>query len=651
VALERLDRMMNAVGELVINRTRMIGRVAELERLSDVLTLSKTRMQEKVAEFQDKYEFSRIHSGFKPTNLSPAEQARAEYFSVSNQSDFTELEMDRYDDFSILSRSLTEISADITEVLAQLANFVRRVDTDIDEFTKLAHRLQDEITEARMVPIGNLYTRISRTVRDAAKAAGKRVELLLEGSDTELDNNIIQQISDPLIHLVRNAVAHGIEREEDRYECGKSDFGTVTVRAYHRGNHIFVEVEDDGRGIDYERVRKMAVEYGIVYAEQAEGLTQPELLEILFQPGFSTSPHKSELAGRGVGLDVVRSNLALLNGEIEVHSEKGRYTRFTLKVPLTLIISQALFVRCGKTMFAVPLTFVEEVRRVKAEEIEEIDGRLRTRVRDNMVDVVRVDVTLGLEPVQPVNGYYRIVMVNTASRQAALVVEDVVRKDEIVIKGLGNYMKRLKMFPGATIAPDGSLILLLDVNRLVAFEALEHRQTIVPEANVTVATPAAARVFAPGSEAVARGTLPQQAIDSVQEEKLVVLVDDSISVRKFVGRMLEKAGYRVKLAADGMEALEVIAQARCDLVVTDLEMPRTNGYELLGHLRQNPQTHDMPVMVVTSRAGAKHRDRAMKEGASAFLTKPVQEDHFLASVGRLIGAGAEEKLRIAVAQS
>ncbi len=650
VALERLDRMMNAVGELVINRTRMMGRVAELERLADVLTLSKTRMQEKVAEFQDKYEFSRIHSGFKPPNLSPVEQARAEYFSVSNQSDFTELEMDRYDDFSILSRSLTEISADITEVLAQLANFVRRVDTDIDEFTKLAHRLQDEITEARMVPIGNLYTRLSRTVRDAAKAAGKRVELLLEGSDTELDNNIIQQISDPLIHLVRNAVAHGIEREEDRYLCGKSDFGTVTVRAYHRGNHIFIEVEDDGRGIDYEKVRRLAVEYGILYAERAAELTEPELLEILFQPGFSTSPHKTELAGRGVGLDVVRSNLAQLNGEIEVHSEKGRYTRFTLKVPLTLIISQALFVRCGKTMFAVPLTFVEEVRRVKAEDIEDVGGKLRTRVRDNMVDVVRVDVTLGLEPVQPVNGYYRIVMVNTASRQAALVVEDVVRKDEIVIKSLGNYMKRLKMFPGATIAPDGSLILLLDVNRMVAFEAMEHRQTIAAEAATPAPSPSAARIFAPGSEAVARGTLPQQAIDTVQEEKLVVLVDDSISVRKFVGRMLEKAGYRVKLAADGMEALEVIAQAKCDLVVTDLEMPRTNGYELLAHLRQNPHTHDIPVMVVTSRAGAKHRDRAMKEGASAFLTKPVQEDHFLASVGRLIGAGADEKVRIAVSQ-
>src|SRR5262249_6525574 len=218
IALERLDRMMNAVGELVINRTRMLGRVAELERLADVLNFSKARMQDKVAEFQEKYEFSRIRTTPAQTPTADPFPLRAGYSSYSHSFDhalaeFSELEMDRYDDFNILSRSLTEISADITEVLTQLDGFVRRVDSDIDEFTKLAHRLQDEITQARMVPIGNLYTRLSRTVRDAAKAAGKKVELALSGADTELDNNIIQQISDPLIHLVRNAVAHGIERE------------------------------------------------------------------------------------------------------------------------------------------------------------------------------------------------------------------------------------------------------------------------------------------------------------------------------------------------------------------------------------------------------------------------------------------------------
>ncbi|HEY6272939.1 MAG TPA: response regulator [Terriglobales bacterium] len=646
IALERLDRMMNAVGELVINRTRMLGRVAELERLADVLNFSKGRMQDKVGEFQEKYEFSRIHSSPAQTRASEAFPLRGGYSSYSHSFDhalaeFSELEMDRYDDFNILSRSLTEISADITEVLTQLDGFVRRVDSDIDEFTKLAHRLQDEITQARMVPIGNLYTRLSRTVRDAAKAAGKKVELTLAGAETELDNNIIQQISDPLIHLVRNAVAHGLERDEERYQNGKSDHGNVAVRAYHRGNHIYIEVEDDGRGIDYGKVRKTAVENGLISADSGADMSERDLLDFLFRPGFSTAPRATELAGRGVGLDVVRSNLALLNGEIEVESEKGRGTRFTLKVPLTLIISQALFVRCGKTMFALPLAFVEEIRRLKTNEMEDVGGKLLTKVRDLVTEVVRLDVALGLEEIQPVNEYFRMVIVNVAGRQVGVVVEDVVRKDEIVIKNLGEYLRNVKMFPGATIAPDGSLILLIDVNRLVAGEAIEHRP-LMTSAN-------AARVFAPGAEAAARGQIPQAAIDYVKEEKVVILVDDSISVRKFVGRMLEKAGYRVRLASDGLEALEMATQTSCDLIVTDLEMPRTNGYELLAHLRQDEKTHGIPVMVVTSRAGAKHRDRAMKEGAVAFMTKPVQEEPFIAAVTKLIGAAQSSEAAAGVA--
>jgi chemosensory pili system protein ChpA (sensor histidine kinase/response regulator) len=337
----------------------------------------------------------------------------------------------------------------------------------------------------------------------------------------------------------------------------------------------------------------------------------------------------------------VKSNLALLNGEIEVETQKGLGSRFTLKVPLTLIISQALFVRCGSSMFALPLSFVEEIRRLRSADIEEVGGKLLTKVRDVVTEIVRLDSVLGLEPIQPINGYFRMVIANVAGRQVGIVVEDVVRKDEIVIKSLGEFLRNLKMFPGATIAPDGSLILLIDVNRLVAGEAIEHRP-LMTSAN-------AARIFAPGAAAVAHGAIPQEAIDFVPEEKLVVLVDDSISVRKFVGRMLEKAGYRVKLAADGLEALEIVTQTRCDLVVTDLEMPRTNGYELLSHLRQDAQTRSIPVMVVTSRAGAKHRDRAMKEGAMAFLTKPVQEDQFIAAVARLIGAPAGQAMEKAAA--
>lgn len=636
IALARLDRMMNTVGELVINRTRMVGRVAELEKLVDTLSFSKERLQGKVAEFQEKYEFNKI-SGTRlgaQWNAAPTPKILSSVAAgeTSFWSEFSELEMDRYDDINILSRSMTEISADVNEVLSQLEAFIGRVEGDIDEFTKLAHHLQDEITAARMVPIGTLYSRLSRAVRDAAKSAGKQVELDLTGSETELDNNIIQQISDPLVHLVRNSVAHGIESPTDRNGVGKSDIGKVELRAYHRGNHIYIEVEDDGRGIDYDRVKQSAIERGLVSEETADRLTERDLREMLFHPGFSTAPVKTELAGRGVGLDVVRANLSALNGEIDIQSSRGKGTKFTLKVPLTLIISPALFVRCGTTHFALPLAVVEEIRRLRADEIEDVGGKLLTKVRDVVTEVVRLDTYLGLPPLEPVNGYFRMVVANADNRQIGLIVEEVLGKDEIVIKSLGEYLRRVKLFPGTTIAPDGSLILLIDLNRMVAAEPSE-RKAIQP-------TSSAARVFAPGSAAVAKGTIPAEAIDRVQNERVIVVADDSISVRKFVGRMLEKNGYRVKLASDGLEAAELISQHGCHLVITDLEMPRMTGYELMVQLRQSPTTRRIPVMVVTSRAGAKHRDRAMKDGAVAFLTKPVQEDQLLAAVEQLIGAEA-----------
>jgi chemosensory pili system protein ChpA (sensor histidine kinase/response regulator) len=643
ISLERLDRMMNAVGELVINRTRMVGRLAELAKLVEVLNFSKSRLSGKVSEFQEKHEFSKIQPSLVPGSHAPQMDTFRPNFSrmpsvTSNDLlEFSELEMDRYDDVNILSRSLTEISADVNVVLTQLEGFMGRVDSDIDEFTKLAHHLQDEITAARMVPIGNLYTRLSRTVRDAANATGKLVELSLEGADTELDNNIIQHVSDPLIHLVRNAVAHGIEERRTRERSGKSEKGLVSVRAYHRGNHIFIEVEDDGRGIDYDGARRRVVEMGVMSSVAAAELTERELREFLFRPGFTTAAAMTELAGRGVGLDVVRANVHALNGEIEVRSESGHGATFTVKVPLTLIISQALFVRCGTSVFALPLAVVEEIRRLKPGEIEDVGGKLLTRVRDVVTEVVRLDVQLALPPLEPLNGYFHMVIVKVAGKQVGVVVEEVLGKDEIVIKNLGDYLRSVKLFPGTTIAPDGSLILLIDLNRLASADSAER--------NALPAASPAARVFAPGAEAVAAGSIPAGAVDSIENDRVVVVADDSISVRKFVGRMLEKAGYRVKLASDGLEASEIVAQIGCHLVITDLEMPRMNGYELMAHLRQNPATRKIPVLVVTSRAGAKHRDRAVKEGAAAFLTKPVQEDQLVATVDDLIGAKKTETRR------
>jgi chemosensory pili system protein ChpA (sensor histidine kinase/response regulator) len=288
-----------------------------------------------------------------------------------------------------------------------------------------------------------------------------------------------------------------------------------------------------------------------------------------------------------------------------------------------------------------PLAVVEEIRRLRPAEIEDVGGKLLTKVRGVVTEVVRIDNALGLPPIEPINGYLNMVIVRAAGRQVGVVVEEVLGKDEVVIKNLGQYLRRAKLFPGATVSPDGSLILLVDVNRLAAADSVEN-DVVIPSAS-------AARVFAPGAAAVVSGSIPAAAVDELRGEKVVVIADDSISVRKFVGRILEKAGYSVKLASDGMEAAELIAQVGCHLLITDIEMPRMNGYELMTHLRQDPVTRRIPVLVVTSRAGAKHRERAMKEGAASFLTKPVQEEQLLTVVGELMDSSGRRQRPVAPA--
>jgi len=458
----------------------MLGRVAELERLADVLNFSKARMQDKVGEFQEKHEFSRIHSvpAPKPSdNFRP----RSGYSSYSHTFDhslaeFSELEMDRYDDFNILSRSLTEISADITEVLTQLDGFVRRVDGDIDEFTKLAHRLQDEITQARMVPIGNLYTRLSRTVRDAAKAVNKKVELTLAGAETELDNNIIQQISDPLIHLVRNAVAHGLERDEERYEQGKSDTGNVAVRAYHRGNHIYIEVEDDGRGIDYEKVRKTAVDHGLVSSESAADLGERELLDLLFQPGFSTAPRKTELAGRGVGLDVVDRAMAMAGGEVRVATEPGAGTTFEMILPPTLALLNCVIVRSADQVYCIESARIADRGVLDAPQIEKARGASMIAWRGEKLPLVRLQTLLG-QPLSATrtNGGSIIVAQTSDPRHTsrgrtnriAVVVDTIEGEHETLVRSLGQHAARWRGVSGATESLDGSVALVLDLEQLL----------------------------------------------------------------------------------------------------------------------------------------------------------------------------------------
>jgi len=606
VGLDRLDSLMNLVGELVIARSRLDERFAQIERVNELLAFSRSRMSQAVRDFEEKHRYTQL-----PPALSGA--------GADLGSDvFAELEFDRYDDFNIFARSVDEISADVSEIQAQLAGFIRSVGEDTAQLHRLTGSLRGEVTRARMVPIGRLFSRFLQPVREAARAGGKSLELKLAGETVEVDNAVIEQIADPLLHLVRNAVDHGIEGEEERRAAGKPSRATIEIRAHHQGSFVHIEVADDGRGMDPARLRERAARLGILSTAAAQALDAREALNLIFLPGFSTAPEVTTTSGRGVGMDVVRANVGRLNGEIDVQSELGAGTRITIKLPLTVIVSDALLVRAGGETFAVPMHAVRSVIQVRPEDIVRSGDRERVVVEEEEVELVRLDRVLAL-PAGRALARLPVLVVRAGVRPLAVAVEELVGKEDVVIKNLGGLLERVGPFAGATITGAGRVILLVDPSRLA-----EATESFPPAER----KPVLARERGPARERAARKT------------RRILLVDDSISVRKFVGQMLEKASFEVITANDGSEALRRLGDTTVDLVITDLEMPRVSGYELIEDLRARAATRALPVVVLTTRAGAKHVNLARSLGIVHYVAKPVDEEAFVRLIVSLTVRGA-----------
>ena len=611
VPVERLDGLMNLVGELMIVRSRLDRHLAQLDQLSELLLASRSRLGQVGRDFE-----------FRRHRASPAARATGAAGSTSDGpgsrrdlSDvFADLEFDRYDDVNILARSVAEMSADVGEVQNQHATLLRGIGEDTAQIQRLTAALRKDITRARMVPIGRLFTRVAQQVREAARATGKIVTLTVRGETAEVDNSVIEQVADPLLHLIQNAIGHGIEAPDERERAGKPAEGRLTLSASQAGGFVLVEVEDDGRGIDSELLRRRAAEQGLVPATDAAALSDRDALNLIFVPGFSTASAVTRTSGRGVGLDVVRTNVSRLNGEIHVETEAGRMTRFVLKLPLTVAIADALMVRCGPEILAFPLTAVSVMRPVAPAEILQVNGREVLRLDDQTIDVVRLDRALGLRG-RPPAIRLPVVVLRGGGRPFGVVVDELLGKEEIVIKSLGTFLEGVGPFSGATISGEGRVILLVD-------------PTMLREAVAAVtAVPAA-----PISEDCEAEVAP--------ERPRILLVDDSVSIRKFVGQMLDKAGFRVITAIDGHDALQRLTEHPVDVVITDLEMPRVNGYALIEDLRRRSSTRDVPVIVLTTRAGAKHAELARRLGVSHYVVKPVEEQSFVRLVESVAAASA-----------
>ena len=606
VGLDRLDSLMNLVGELVIARSRLDQRFAQIEQVNELLAFSRSRMSQTVRDFEEKHRYTQL----------PAAMPASGGATEAGTDVFAELEFDRYDDFNIFARSVDEISADVSEIQGELAGIIRSIGEDTAQVHRLTGSLRHQVTLARMVPIGRLFARYAPAVREAARASGKTIDFQLAGETVEVDNAVIEQIADPLLHLVRNAIDHGVETDEVRRAAGKPERATIGIRAHHQGSFVHIEVADDGRGMDPALLRERAVRAGFLSREAAAALDTREALNLIFLPGFSTAREITALSGRGVGMDVVRTNVGRLNGEIEVQSEPGAGTRIAIKLPLTVVISDALLVRSGGETFAVPMHAIRSVVQVRPEEIARTGERERVVVEGEEVELIRLEEALALPAARPV-ARMPVLIVRSGVRPLAVAVEELVGKEDVVIKGLGGVVERVGPFGGATITGAGHVILLLDPSRLLE--------------------------VAEGSRAIPRSPTRETTREgTAARPRRILLVDDSVSIRKFVGQMLEKARFEVITANDGAEAMRQLGEHTVDLVITDLEMPRVSGYELIEDLRARAATRTMPVVVLTSRAGAKHVSLARRLGIAHYVTKPVDEDAFVRLIGSLVTGAALE---------
>jgi chemosensory pili system protein ChpA (sensor histidine kinase/response regulator) len=617
VSRDRLERLLNLVGELVIGRGRLEQRLHMLEQLSQQVLAYKGRLVESVHSFEEKHTFT------LPTVSS--DQATGPAQGLTGLSDFGSLEFDKYDDFNILARRISEVTADISESMTQLSGSIRRSHEDMSHLAELTLGMRDEIARARMVPVGTPFTRFRRATREMARATGKEVTLVTSGEHTEVDTGVVERLVDPLVHLVRNAVYHGIEPAAVRVSKGKPAAGTIYLHAAHRGSAVLIEVEDDGAGLDVEKIRAKAIERGLIRPEVARTLPESEVVKFIFMPGFSTADQIGDQAGRGVGMDVVKRVIESMNGHIDVETIRGVGTKFTLSLPLTLLIATALMVRAGSERYGIPLPAVREVTMLTSSSHQQMGERSILHIGDEAIEVQPLQQLLDRNIV-PVETGKPVVIVRTAAGMIGLLVDELLGRQEIVIKPLGSFKSLDRSsFGGATIDPEGRVVLVLDPARLLAREA---QGAVVPE--LSLDAKAAADSMVPYAEAP----------EPKASEQWLLLIDDSLSIRKFVGRMLESAGYKVDTAVDGEEGLRMASAQNYRLILTDLEMPKLNGYEVIQGLRSRAQTQQTPIIVMTTRAGDKHRQMALNIGANSYIAKPVEERALIQEIERWVGKEA-----------
>ena len=599
VRADLLDNLVNFAGEVSIYRSRLEQQTNTFRYNITEFDDTVNRLREQLRQFEIETE---TQIEYKSEELSSA------------QENFDPLEMDRFTTMQHLSRAMMESLGDLDSLRGILTNLTRESETLLLQQSRVNTDLQEGLMRTRMVPFSGQAARLRRIVRQTCGELGKHAELHLEGVDSELDRSVLERIISPIEHMLRNAVAHGIESPEERKKSGKPESGNINFTISNEGSEILIRIKDDGAGVNLEAIRSKAIAKGLIKSEDA--VSKEMLLDLIMQSGFSTADSVSQIAGRGVGMDVVNTEIKQLGGLFTIDTEKDNGTTFTVSLPLTLAISRALMVTIGDDTYAVPLLSVEGVERINASQVKEImasDEEVYNWVGEDY-KFMHLGTVMGINELKLTDDAQQLpmLMVKSGEHRAAILVDNLLGSREIVVKSVGPQLSTLRGISGATIMGDGSVVLIIDLAMLIRLASTSDNRDVV--------------------------TPVSYEVEEVEDTSpIVMVVDDSITVRKVTTRLLERHEMRVVAAKDGVDALAQLQEAIPDIMLLDVEMPRMDGFELATNMRNDERLKNIPIIMITSRTGQKHRDRASSIGVNIYMGKPFTEADLLDNINVLTG--------------
>ena len=602
-----LESLVNLAGETSISRGRVEQQVSEFAFTLEEMDSTIVRLRDQVRRIGMETE---AHVMFRQEQIEAMS-------TTETEEGFDPLEMDRYSQLQQLSRALLESASDLKDLKGTLADKARGAESQLLTQSRINTDLQERLMRTRMVPFSRIVPRLRRMVRQVSDELGKDVELIMANVDGEMDRSVMDQMLPPLEHMIRNSIDHGIESSAERRELGKPEAGVISVGLVREGGDILLQLSDDGRGLNVEAIRLRAIELGLMVEDS--DLDHQEVIQFIFQSGFSTSKKVTHISGRGVGMDVVNSQVRELGGSVQITTKKGEGSQFAVRLPFTVSVNRALMIEVGEDLFALPLNSVDGVVRVSAKELEHYyrfpDARLEYAGSHYEVRYLGSLVSDELTPtVGVVTESALMVLVHSKTRSYAVQVDGLAGSNEIVVKSLGPQFSRVPGLSGATLLGDGRVVVILDLLALLRVQSMSR-------AGVEVLN--------------TQGGLKQPAAPTV------MVVDDSVTVRKVTGRFLEREGFNVSTARDGVEAMKLLQDQLPDIMLLDIEMPRMDGFEVARRVKGNDELKNIPIIMITSRTGEKHRDRAFALGVEHYLGKPYQEDTLLEAISELIGMTAE----------